>query len=86
MNECKSPAHKQYREAVETLDIQAAIIINHLTAAREQEGSKTGAIEMAMRDASERALFAARAMDSANTALGKHYRTGRGCRLAGVPQ
>lgn len=83
---CKAEAHAMYRDAVETQDIQAAIIINNLTAARANENSKTAAIEMALRDAYDRALFAARKMDSANTALYKHYRTGKGCRTAGLNQ
>lgn len=84
IKECKAEAHVQYREAVEAQDIQAALIINHLTAARAK--GSTAAIEMALRDAFDRALFASRQMDAANTALQKHYRTGKGCRTAGLPQ
>lgn len=83
VRECKSEAHRQYRDAVEGQRIQAMLIVNALTAA-QQHSNSTAAIEMALREAADRAIFAARQMDAANCALTKHYRTGKGCRVAGL--
>lgn len=84
VKECKAEAHRQYRDAVEGMDIQAQLIINALTSARGRESNSTAAIEMALREAADRAAYAARQMDAANSALHKHYRTGKGCRTAGL--
>lgn len=84
--QCKSPAHRQYVDALETLDVAAGMVVNDLTKARAAAIGFDGpdrviAVDRWTAEAIERLGWARDRVDEATRILHRHFDAG--CRNLG---
>ncbi len=80
---CKSPTHRIYRDALETLDVAAALAAKDLSEAREKalrfdEYERIAAVDRYTADAIDRLQWARERVSDATREVNRHF--DRGCR------
>ena len=80
MKSCKSPSHQRYANAVESVNITAALIARDLREAYDtsDETQRDINVQRQMAQTAERVAYAQRILDSATRQINEHF--DRGCR------